>query len=183
MELDEKAVKEMLKLRAEDGCLFFRNVRVWLTRPEAMAIIYKWINRLAGEALLEGIYEAGKECGRKDYEILREVMGAPSDAKELAAWIAPFYAAMGWGKMVIENAADGKVTYYVENSPIAESLKGFGQPVCMYLSGYGAGLLSQATGDDWNGVEVECIAMGRPACKFLLARRKRKELVFEFYGT
>lgn len=183
MELDEKAVKEMLSLKLEEGCLFFKSVRVWLTRPEAIAVIHKWISRLAGEALLEGIYEAGKECGRKDYEILKNIMGAPSDIGKLVEWIAPFYAAMGWGKMTVEKVADSEAVYYVENSPIAESLRGFGQPVCIYLSGYGAGLLSQATGEDWNGVEVECAAMGHQACKFVLAKKRRKELVFEFYGT
>ncbi len=183
MELDEKTVKEMLRLKLEEGCLFFKSVRVWLTRPEAIAIIYKWISKLAGDALLEGIYEAGKECGRKDYEILRGMMGAPSETRELAAWIAPFYAAMGWGKMTVESVTDNNVVYYVNNSPIAESLKGFGQPVCIYLSGYGAGLFSHATGEDWNGVEIECVAMGHPACKFFLAKKKRKELVFEIYGT
>ncbi len=183
MNLDEKTVKNMLSLKLDEGQLFFKNVRVWLTRPEIIAGIHKWIIRLAGEALLEGIYEAGKECGRKDYDILRGIMGAPSDVKELMEWISPFYAAMGWGRLKVEAVSNNKVVYYVENSPIADSLKGFGQPVCMYLSGYGAGMVSQATGEEWNGVEVECVAMGSAKCRFILAKKRRKELVFEVYGT
>jgi len=184
MGLNEKALKEMIRLNLDSGSLYFKSVRVWLTRPEMIAFIHKWIRRIAGEALLEAIYEAGKECGRKDFTILEEIMGTPRDVKEMMKDVSPFYTIMGWGKMSVEKVEEGEVTFYVENSPIAENLKGSEEPVCMYLSGYGAGLLSQATGEEWNGVEVECAATGKyPRCKFLLSRKNRKDLILEVYGT
>ncbi|MEX2703663.1 MAG: V4R domain-containing protein [Candidatus Freyrarchaeum guaymaensis] len=183
LKIDAESLKELLKLDCSTGKLTFNGERVWLTRPEMIGFIQKWIVNLAGESLLESVYEAGKECAQKDFEILKRMMELPEDIKSLLEVLSSFYASMGWGKISVETVEKDKIIFTLENSPIASVYEHSDITVCGYFSGYSAGLISKATNRDWNAVEIECEATGKPKCRFQIGEKTRKQLLMEKYSV
>ena len=87
----------------------------------------------------------------------------------LDRWWAPL-AASGWGACTLDLAAHSKGFAFVElrHSLAAPSASGATQPVCHLYAGLFGGAFSFFDRIERHSVEIECVALGAPSCRFVV---------------
>lgn len=126
------------------------------------------------------LYRCGYEWGLQDMVTLTRRMrqqmgGGDFDLWELDAkfvyesWWAPLHEA-GWGQCRFEVTAHARGLLLVElrASAVAAVLPGSDQPVCHLYAGLFAAVVSFFDRTERHAAEVDCAAMGAPACRFLV---------------
>ncbi len=69
-----------------------------------------------------------------------------------------------------ESREDGSIEIVMTESATAAGYS-VNEKLCYFQAGYMAGVLRAATGDRWQVREVECVAEGYDACRFIAQRR------------
>jgi uncharacterized protein len=143
--------------------------------------LHESLARDLGDSARHLLYACGYEWGLQDMvrltHRLRADRGAEGvdlwhmDAKlVLDSWWAPLTAG-GWGVWTLDLTALSKGLCFVEvrNSAIAATRTGASAPVCHLYAGLFAGALSFFRREETHATEIQCAAMGHPACEFVVA--------------
>jgi bacteriochlorophyll 4-vinyl reductase len=112
------------------------------------------------------LYKAGMACGRRSAE--RVVKHLKLRDETLLNAIVKLKVKEGWGSINFENLNLKKKlgNIIVKNSFEAEGYGKSDMPVCHFLRGYLAGVLSVALNTEINLIETACTAKGDPNCEF-----------------
>lgn len=126
------------------------------------------------------LYRTGYEWALQEmlrlHQAMREEFGGASfdfwqlDAKfVLETWWLGHQAA-GWGALQTDFTAlaRGLAFFELRGSAVAAALAGSSQPVCHLYAGLFAGALSFYERAERHAAEIQCCAMGRETCRFVL---------------
>jgi predicted hydrocarbon binding protein len=94
----------------------------------------------------------------------------PINDSNYASVLEEFYRAAGWGILEIEcnpKTYEGKII--VKDSFIADVYGSSDQPVCIFMSGYFAGYLTDYFGKDISVREVSCKGTGNNVCEHMIS--------------
>ena len=157
-----------LKFDPARGALLYNDVRYLLIRPETLVAFQKEAEKQLGAGADQLIYAGGYTGGTLSAKRYRDVFGL-SDA-ESVAFMAKMGTEIGWGKFTIIrfDPAAGELVFRVESSPFASTYGKAERGVCHLIRGVFAGLASGIVGRDVSAREEECLAMGNPACQFII---------------
>jgi predicted hydrocarbon binding protein len=109
--------------------------------------------------------ELGEKFGRGTFDLWQ------ADAKFiLGTWWESLQQA-GWGRCEFDCGAltRGVTLVTLENSPIAAALGRAEHPICHFLAGLFAGVMSFYERAERHATELECRSCGAGACRFLIA--------------
>jgi predicted hydrocarbon binding protein len=152
---------------------------VALSEPVVQGLHYSIINQL-GDIAQDALYRSGYEWALQ--EMLQVVRQARLDSgaggfnfwSQDAAEVLPRWwsgqMALGWGEVSFDfrAAARGLTFVNLRQSIVADVFAGADQPVCHLYAGLFAGAVSFFERTERHGVEVQCAAMGHPACHFIV---------------
>ncbi|MEM2851230.1 MAG: V4R domain-containing protein [Candidatus Bathyarchaeia archaeon] len=116
------------------------------------------------------LYQAGMICGRRSAERLMKQLGLRNEA--LLNAIVKLKKREGWASINFKkvNLKEKLGSVIVKNSFEAEGYGKSDTPVCHFLRGYLAGVLSQALNTEINLTETACTAKGDPNCEFQIQK-------------
>ncbi len=118
---------------------------------------------MEGAAVL--LYEAGKDAGKTWISRFHDEWGLREAENEFIQATEEFYAELGWGKFSIDIEHR---TIRIENSFIARGYgnRGAKKPVCHFLCGYNASLITELINKEVDVEERKCMAKGDRYCEF-----------------
>jgi len=160
-----RKVKETAEWKRDSGEFSVITVPAAIISLKTFARIQKDAERILGkEGAAVLFYEAGKDAGKTWISRFHEEWGLKgSDFIEATE---EFYAELGWGKFSIDIE---HLTISIENSFIA---RGYGKgeakkPVCHFLCGYNASMISELINKEVDVEERKCMAKGDRYCEFI----------------
>ncbi|MGE5264615.1 MAG: V4R domain-containing protein [Acidobacteriota bacterium] len=164
----DNSILAELKFDPARGALLFNDVRYLLIRPETLIAFQKAAEEQLGAGADKLLYAGGYTGGTLSAKRYRDVFGL-SDA-ESVAFMAKMGLEIGWGRFTIMrfDSSAGELIFRVESSPFASVYGKAERGVCHLIRGVFAGLASGIIGREVSAHEEECLAMGNPACQFII---------------
>ena len=162
-----RKVKETAEWKRARGEFSVITVPAAIISLKTFAKIQKDAEKILGvEGAAVLLYEAGKDAGKTWISRFREEWGLREAENEFIRATEEFYAELGWGKFSIDIEHR---TISIENSFIA---RGYGKgeakkPVCHFLCGYNASLITELINEEVDVEERKCIAKGDRYCEFI----------------
>ncbi|RLG49955.1 MAG: hypothetical protein DRO00_09390 [Thermoproteota archaeon] len=152
--------------------MFEQGVRVIIISARFFVSIQRGIEDFFGEQAPAILYDSGIRAGSEAAKILIREWGS-KDMDFLKQW-SEFYSSkgIGWFKVKEINVDSDRQRGYIriEQSFIVEEYGPSDRPVCDFMAGYIAGVLSEAFGASFSCEETKCIAKGDPYCEFVFER-------------
>ena len=111
-----------------------------------------------------------------------------TDKRKIVDWQWKIVTFAGWGKWQIINIdlEQKRLNAKFESSPLAKYYGKSKYPVDIIATGFSAGGISAAFGEDLDCIETNCIAMGNQFCEIEIGRKeyiaKRKEKLWKNWG-
>ncbi|MDI6810964.1 MAG: hypothetical protein QMD80_04715 [archaeon] len=161
-----RKIKETAEWKRDSGEFSVITVPAVIISLKTFARIQKDAEKILGvEGAVVLLYEAGKAAGKTWISRFHEGWGLKGD--EFVKAIEEFYAELGWGKFSIDIE---HLTISIENSFIA---RGYGKgeakkPVCHFLCGYNASLITELINKEVDIEEKKCMAKGDRYCEFIV---------------
>lgn len=161
-----RKVKETAEWRRASGEFSVITVPAVILSLKTFAKIQKDAEKILGvDGAAVLLYEAGKDAGKTWISRFHEEWGLKEVESEFIRATEEFYAELGWGKFSIDIEHR---TISIENSFIA---RGYGnreakKPVCHFLCGYNASLITELIHEAVDVEERKCIAKGDHYCEF-----------------
>lgn len=164
----ENSILADLKFDAQRGALLYNDVRYLLIRPETLIAFQKAAEEKLGAGADQLLFAGGYTGGTLSARRYREVFGFSDE--ESVAFMAKMGMEIGWGKFSVMrlDVMAGELIFQVESSPFAAAYGKAGRGVCHLIRGVFAGLASGIFGCEVSAREEECLAMGNPACQFVI---------------
>lgn len=164
----ENSILADLKFDAQRGALLYNDVRYLLIRPETLIAFQKAAEEKLGAGADQLLFAGGYTGGTLSARRYREVFGFSDE--ESVAFMAKMGMEIGWGKFSVTrlDVTAGELIFQVESSPFAAAYGKAGRGVCHLIRGVFAGLASGIFGREVSAREEECLAMGNPACQFVI---------------
>ncbi|MDJ0588499.1 MAG: 4-vinyl reductase [Pleurocapsa sp. MO_226.B13] len=145
--------------------------------------LIKGLEAEVGDASGVIMYNIGKEWGQEDARFFRQSFLQEYGYEDfsqvnlmyvLEAWWWPFIS-QGWGNWDVDmsDQKNGFMFINIFDSAVARSLGDVGKPVCHIYAGLFAGFFSDLIKKDLGCIEIQCYAMGKTYCKFLLGKKDR----------
>ena len=136
----------------------------------------------AAPLLQEAGFASGEAMTAALQEYVHEQFGVEKlqdlDEAFLGEALSGFFAARGWGELVVGDLGAAVVT--VDAADWAEAAPGGGPyPSCHISAGLLADIFSRLAGGQFAAMEVECSSRGDKHCRFLLAAPETLTLVYE----
>lgn len=175
------AAASVFRHDAREGSLRLADSRrvVALSEPLIQALHFSIIEKL-GETAQDALYRTGYEWALQDMPLLGRQLRAEAPPGNFDFWATepsvlferwwqPL-ADMGWGAASGAWHAHARGLLFVElrQSIVADAFAGADQPVCHLYAGLFAGAHSFIDRTERHAVEVQCVAMGQSACKFVV---------------
>ena len=160
-----RKVKETAEWKRDSGEFSVITVPAAIISLKTFARIQKDAEKILGtEGAAVLLYEAGKDAGKTWISRFHEEWGLKGS--EFIKATEEFYAELGWGKFSIDIE---HLTISIENSFIA---RGYGKgeakkPVCHFLCGYSASLITELINKEVDVEERKCMAKGDRYCEFI----------------
>ncbi|MDI6885654.1 MAG: DUF5943 domain-containing protein [archaeon] len=161
-----RKIKETAEWKRDSGEFSVITVPAVIISLKTFARIQKDAEKILGvEGAAVLLYEAGKAAGKTWISRFHEEWGLKGD--EFVKAIEEFYAELGWGKFSIDIE---HLTISIENPFIA---RGYGKgeakkPVCHFLCGYNASLITELINKEVDIEEKKCMAKGDRYCEFIV---------------
>jgi predicted hydrocarbon binding protein len=157
-----------LKFDAPRGALLYNDVRYLLVRPETLIAFQKAAEEKLGADADELLYAGGFTGGTLSAKRYREVFGLTET--QSVEFMAKMGTEIGWGKFTVSNfnVSSCELVLIVESSPFAVAYGKAERGVCHLVRGVFAGLASGIFARAVESNEEECLAMGRPQCRFVI---------------
>lgn len=160
-----RRVKETAEWKRDSGEFSVITVPAAIISLKTFARIQKDAEKILGaEGAAVLLYEAGKAAGKAWISRFHEEWGLKG--RDFIKATEEFYAELGWGKFSIDTE---HLTISVESSFIA---RGYGKgeakkPVCHFLCGYNASLITELINTAVDVEEKKCMAKGDRYCEFI----------------
>lgn len=161
-----RKVKETAEWKRDRGEFSVITIPAAIISLKTFAMIQKDAEKILGtEGAAVLLYEAGKTAGKAWISRFHEEWGLKESETEFIQATEEFYAELGWGKFGIDIE---HLTVSIENSFIA---RGYGigeakKPVCHFLCGYNASLITELINTAVDVEEKKCMAKGDRYCEF-----------------
>ena len=161
-----RKVKETAEWKRASGEFSVITVPAAILSLKTFAKIQKDAEKILGvEGAAVLLYEAGKDAGKTWISRFHDEWGLREAENEFIQATEEFYAELGWGKFSIDIEHR---TIRIENSFIA---RGYGKgeakkPVCHFLCGYSASLITELINKEVDVEERKCMAKGDRYCEF-----------------
>jgi len=155
-----------LNFDLKKGGLFFKEVRYLLIRPETLITFQKSLEKeLAGKAS-EILFQSGFQGGSLSSQKYKEVFRLSDE--EIINFMVKMGSQIGWGRFEADkfDPVEKHLTINVYHSPFAEAYGSSTFPVCHFIRGVISGMASLIFGEEREGKELSCLAMGDPYCRF-----------------
>jgi predicted hydrocarbon binding protein len=130
-----------------------------------------------GDAAQDVLYRSGYEWGLQSMLQLNTKVSSEAapklwqrDSTQLfRTWWEPLQED-GWGAAAFDFSRLGRgvVVVVLQQSAVAAALEGTDQPVCHFYAGLFGGAASFFQRAERHAVELECRALGHPACRFVI---------------
>jgi predicted hydrocarbon binding protein len=164
-------ILESLLYEPEQGKLSLQGVRYVLLRPGILVDLQKSLEThlpydaaavLAGASQAEGMVLASR---------LKEVFGYTG--AEVLRSLAFMLQQAGWGTITVEmaNWESRELVFRADASPFVEDYGPSVVPVCHFLQGLLAGAAIVLFDTEVEGAEVQCVAKGDSACRFVVTAK------------
>ncbi len=153
------------------GVITYNGVRYLLIRPETLAAWQEGMEREdpgAGEAIFSGGLAGGRLSGRG----FARQMGLTQ--QQMLEFMAEMGNQIGWGRFVLEDLSDGKLTLQVHNSPFAAYHGPAEHGVCHLIRGVFAGVAEAVFDGPVTAGEEQCLSKGDPYCRFVFEKAPPK---------
>jgi predicted hydrocarbon binding protein len=163
--MDNEILKDLI-FDPEKGGLFYKEVRYLLIRPETLITFQKAVEKEIGEKTSQMLFWGGYVGGSLSSKKYREVFGL-SDL-EMIHFMIEVGPQIGWGRFELEkfDPVEKYMTINIHHSPFAEAYGPSSLPVCHFIRGVLSGMASVIFGEEREGKELYCLAMGDPCCRF-----------------
>jgi predicted hydrocarbon binding protein len=160
-----RKVKETGEWKRDSGEFSVITLPAAIISLKTFARIQKDAERILGqEGAAVLLYEAGKDAGKTWISRFKEDWGLKGS--EFIKATEEFYAELGWGKFSIDIE---HLTISIANSFIARGYgKGAKKPVCHFLCGYNASLITELINKEVDVEERKCMAKGDRYCEFIV---------------
>lgn len=159
-------ILESLEFREEKAELLFGWNRYILIRGETLAQFQKRVEERIGQGTSELMVEAAYEIGTRIGEgYLQE---SQLSRRGMIASMLESACELGWAKLYLKETEGfpGLVELETHHSAFAAAYGKSDHPVCHFITGIFSGAFSRMIGPDMESSEVQCMAMGHPACIF-----------------
>ena len=122
------------------------------------------------------IYYSAKDAGHLWFKSMSEKYGLKP--QDIMKWGPELINLAGWGivKPVKADLVAGELDFVLADSTLAKYYGHSDHPVDHYFRGLVTGAWENACNQPLEGIEVECMAEGVPACKFQLRPRLKFDL-------
>ncbi len=154
--------------RSGTAFIYLSEFRVILIRAITLTNIQKRMEEILGDEAFAVLYEAGIFAGKQTAQILLNRL--TERHKEIKEYLSELFGSkgIGWFKLETLNIDENSLveSLQITQSFIAQSYDNAKKPVCHFLSGYFAGLLTEVTGNPLICEEVQCQGTGSSCCKF-----------------
>jgi predicted hydrocarbon binding protein len=159
-----RKVKETAEWKRDSGEFSVITVPAAILSLKTFVRIQKDAEKILGaEGAAVLLYEAGKDTGKTWISRFKEEWRLKGS--EFIKATEEFYAELGWGKFSIDIE---HLTISIENSFIARGYgKGAKKPVCHFLCGYNASLITELINKEVDVEERKCMAKGDRYCEFI----------------
>ena len=162
-----RKVKETAEWRRASGEFSVITVPAVILSLKTFAKIQKDAEKILGvDGAAVLLYEAGKDAGKTWISRFYEEWGLKEAENDFIRATEEFYAELGWGKFSIDIEHR---TISIENSFIARGYgnRGAKKPVCHFLCGYNASLITELINKEVDVEERKCMAKGDRYCEFI----------------
>ena len=145
-----------------------------LFRFEFLVAIQKQLETTIGASAKDVLYLSGERASEEVLPAMSErLKHMPSGQDSIVALrrMADIWATIGAGRATITefDPAHGKFSFKIDDGPFPAAYGPSEKPVCFVWAGWAAGVAKSLFGRDVMCEEVRCVAMGHPACEFVIA--------------